>query len=244
MCVHLHTHIIYVYVLPPIHLLTSSSLSVRGGQPPRSPPPAGCAPAGGRHCSSPVCLARPGGRSRPLSKGRRGERGVEDARVRRRGRRRRGTGTGPAPVTAGGGRPAPPLATPSRAPSGSPGDGGGTGRGSPGGDEQRRSGERVPGARRGGAGAPRKAAESGGDRRHRRPSVPVAVLCPSVPPPFPLLNSASVFFVCLLFCFGDFFFFLKKPKRLVYPRRAARAASRTPNLLIFPANISELHNGI
>lgn len=43
-------------------------------------------------------------------------------------------------------------------------------------------------------------------------------------------------------------FFRSKTKqinpRLVHLRRAARAASRTHNLLIFPANIGELHNGI
>lgn len=100
-----------------------------------------------------------------------------------------------------------------------------------------RPGERVPGARRDGAGAPRKAAAKGsrGERRGQASRAAIrpcgCPVCP--PPPFALLDSASVFF-----------FFFKKKTRLVCPRRAARAASRTHNLLIFPVNISELHNGI
>lgn len=80
-------------------------------------------------------------------------------------------------------------------------------------------------------------AESGGDRRHRRhPSLQVPCVCVRPHSPFPY--SVKMF--------EDFFRSKTKQNNpgLVHLRRAARAGSRTHNLLIFPANIGELHNGI
>lgn len=232
MCVHLyytHARTMYVPVPPPLHLLTSSSLCPAEGG--RRGPTAGCAPAGGRHCSSPVCPVRPGGWSRPFTKGPRGERG-DDARLRRRGCRGRKAGAGPAPVTAGGGTERRPW-----------GGRSGTAGGSPGETERRRWREQVPGGRRGGAGAPRKEAARGsrGERRGRAARAGIRPCgCPACPPAAfrpPRFGKCGV----LLRGFFNFYFFLN---RRVCPRRAARAAARTRNLLLCPASTSELHNGI
>lgn len=91
----------------------------------------------------------------------------------------------------------------------------------------------------GAAQAPRKQAARGsrGERRGQAAQAPSVLQVPCVSA-FPFSYSVKMF--------EDFFRSKTKQNnpRLVHLRRSACAAFRTHNLLIFPANIGELHNGI